>query len=251
MAGYWTKSTPHSNVVSQGSNLVIDISTGATFGDILVGMASTRRSPQASHLDNQGFCSLLHNVISLSGEPLDFITKRTVATGTVCEESPAELLLQPSLPIIDAAGGDSCTYCLHCATAYFSSPLSITENLYCGTTGIDETENSTPISSSILILHLFSDSVSTIRTAVLQSSASLNLNGAIVSTEQINPGTSGSISRNNFHRVCYVMQLQTNDGVQYGKVIEAIDKRTPITNGCGDTNFAAVIILEVSILFRK
>jgi Secretion system C-terminal sorting domain len=218
MAGYSEIDTAL-NIVSQGLNLVIDISTGATFGDILIGNGIDQEITASLDLDNQGF--LLSATQRNVFDPLnreDFITKRTVATGTVCDESPAGTSAPTIVTYTDAAGGDTAALTVSTATAiFFSLPLSIAENLYCGTTGINETENSTPISfypnpaSSVIQINNTHSNV-----AVLSI---FNLNGAIVSREQINPGIQ-EISLEELPQGCYVMQLQTNDGVQYGKVVK-------------------------------
>jgi hypothetical protein len=205
--------------VAQGLNLVIDISTGATFGDILVGNGVDQEITAGLDLDNQGF--LLAATQRNFFDPVnreDFITKRTVATGTVCEESPAGTAAPTIVTYTDAAGGDTAALTVTNATAiFFALPLSITENLYCGTTGIEENGGNSPISfypnpaSSVIQINNTNSNV-----AVLNI---FNLNGALVSTEQINPGIQ-EISLEELPQGCYMMQLQTNNGIQYGKVVK-------------------------------
>jgi hypothetical protein len=218
MAGYSEIDTAL-NIVSQGLNLVIDLSTGATFGDILIGNGVDQEITAGLDLDNQGFLltATQRNVFDPVNRE-DYITKRTVATGTVCEESPAGTSAPTIVTYTDTPGGDTASLTVSTATAlFFALPLSIAENLYCGTTGINETENSTPISfypnpaSSVIQINNTHSSV-----AVLSI---FNLNGAIVSREQINTGIQ-EISLEKLPQGCYVMQLQTNDGVQYGKVVK-------------------------------
>ncbi len=218
MAGYSETDTAL-NFVNQGLNLVIDISTGATFGDILIGTGADPEATTGLDLDNQGF--ILTTTERNMFDPVnreDFITKRTVITGTVCDETPAGTAAPTIVTYTDTPGGDTASLAVTTATTlFFASPLSITENLYCGPTGIDETENNTPISfypnpaSSLIQINNTHCSVAVLRI--------FNLNGAIVSTEQINPGLQ-EISLEELPQGCYVMQLQTNNGVQYGKVIK-------------------------------